>query len=271
MKRTLILSALLAASLQAEAQVRVSVKIDAPLMIAKYRPRTADAELAIATALARELPKYFSQWSFVPVARDQSEVRDFTLSFRIYEHLGAHMFGVELYAPAQRINGWNGLWMGPGEHLGRGFPGRVNAGKDLSAKIAELLLNAKQPDMFVEMKKVPLATTALWLPVIGRREEPRLVLPLRWPGSRVLINAIIRIDCAGTVYLRSQALDTPAFYDDRVSQRYEALVVRPLKHIAGQVETDVRNMRRKIMTMKPVAIYLETPDPMALQSPGVVR
>ena len=268
MKRTSIACVvLLLCVASAEAQVRVSVKIEEPLMNAKYRPRTADAELAIATALARELPNYFSQWSYMPVPVDDGRVPDFTLAFRIYEHLGAHKFEMSLQAPAQQIKVWDKDWMRPGDHLLKGFPDRRVAGQVVSFQIARLLLNANQDEIFVEMKKVPLARTAKWLPVVGLREDPRLVLPLRWPGSRVLVNAMVRVECGDAKKLRSQALDSPAFYDESGSTRYEALVVKPLKRVVGDVETDVRTIRRQVLQMTPVAIYLEMMDPLGLQTP----
>lgn len=272
MKRSLVLLSLFVAS-AAGADVLVTVGIESPQMMRRYTPRTAEVEQAIAAELAVKLPGYFRHWSYAgaPSASNQ----DYSLHFSIEKQGGDQVVTLKLNAKGEVGGTWTGVWMPAGELAARGFPDRATAGAKVAKDIARLLLDKHQAEIAGRMKaKVPVATAAQWQRVVGRSEEPRLVLPLRWPGSRGLVNSSFLVKCVwrgkGPVELKTLALDTPALYDDAASQsRYEALTLKPLMRIFGADRAPVvPRIAREVRKLEPIVVYLDNDDSMGLHMAG---
>ena len=257
----------------ASADVLVAVKIDSQAMIGRYTPRTAEVERAIADEIAKRLPKYFRHWSYASAAAVSS--RDYALSFRIHKRGGNQVVTMSMTAKDEIGGTWDAVWIPAGELAARGFPDRTLAGARVAKEIAEILLDEKQTEITARMKqKIPVATAAQWQRVIGPKESPRLVVPLRWPGSQSLAHSKFRVMCdwpgRGPAELQTTALNEAADYDDAESRSsYKALTLKPLMRIFDQTSTPVAKVARELRKLKPIVVYLEDDDPFGLHIAGV--
>ncbi|HKR65660.1 MAG TPA: hypothetical protein VJZ00_18155 [Thermoanaerobaculia bacterium] len=249
------------------AEVVVTVKIDSPVMRARYQPKTKDVELAIATELATRLPMYFRHWRYV--ARDATS-NDFALNFEIAREAGNHTFALTLQTPAEIAQTFSSeIWIKAGELDARGgFPDSKAAGKRIADAIAKMFL-AKNQDAIAKRlrEKVPVAMKAQWEKVLFRREEPRLVVPLAWPASRVHVNSTFLVKCnwpgKGLAELETRALNEPAVYKDDQST-FDALTLQPLRRFFGDEKVAVRSVASEVRKLEPLFVYLETDDAMGL-------
>jgi hypothetical protein len=256
----------------ASAEVLVAVKIDSKAMMGRYTPRTAEVERAIASEIARRLPRYFRHWSYASAASVTTQ--DYALSFRIHKRGGDQVVTMSMTAKDEIGGTWDAVWMPAGELAARGFPDRSLAGVRVATEIAEILLDQKQQEITSRMKqKVPVATAAQWQRVIGRSDSPRLVVPLRWPESQSFVNSKFRVKCdwpgKGPAELQTTALNEAADYDDAISRSsYKALTLKPLMRIFERTSTPVGQVARELRKLKPIVVYLEDDDPMGLHIAG---
>ncbi|MBV8517024.1 MAG: hypothetical protein JO197_06410 [Acidobacteria bacterium] len=257
-----------------KADVRVTFTIDSRPMKALYASavrgaKTADQE--IADALLPELHMRFPQWRYVTTGPAIS-----SLDFHVQSKAtGEHTFSVVLTS-GNRITRWNSVWLTPGELDAQGgYPARAQVGTIIAARVAEKLLDANQQAIFENLRdNVPVVMGGQWLWAPGRREEPRIVLPLRWTEAKFLSASAFRVVCDWPnkqmkATLRSQALSVAAIYEDKVSRaRYEALALRPLRRIVGEEDVAVGSVLREMDELTPFAVFLQTFDPAGLQMAG---
>jgi hypothetical protein len=269
MKRLAIGSLLLLLTPTVLADVLVTVKIGSPVMQGRYNP-VKNTEMAIATELATVLPTYFRHWRYIAAAEATSN--DYALNFQIDRDAGNHTFSVELQTRKEIADTWAPeIWMKAGELEAIGFPDSASAGKRIAAAIVKVLLAKNQKGIATQLRdSVPVATTAQWEHIFGRSEEPRIVLPLSWPGAKVHINSIFRVMCSwpgktGLAELESQALATPADYDDATSRSsYLALTLKPLQRLFDGEKKPVRLVAREVRKLQPLVVYLKIDDPLGL-------
>jgi hypothetical protein len=269
MKRVAIGSLLLLLTPAVLADVLVTVKIGSPVMQGRYNP-VKNTEMAIAKELAASLPGYFRHWRYL--AAEEATPNDYALNFEIDRDAGNHTFSVVLQARNEIAGTWPAeIWMKAGEVEARGLPESAKAGKRIADAIVKILVAKNQSDIAKRLRDmVPVATAAQWQRIRGRHEEQRLVLPLPWPGSKVHVNSIFRVLCSwpgktGLAELESQALDTPADYDDsRLRSSYPALTLKPLQRLFEGETKAVRLIAKEVRKLEPRLVYLKIDDPVGL-------
>lgn len=275
MRRLAVLLSLLF-SATAGANVLVTVHIESPPMMGRYRPRTAEVEQAIAAELARLLPRYFRHWNFAPAA--SATPADYALQFRVQKQGGDQVFTLVVHAKNEIAGTWDEVWMPAGELAARGFPDRPVAGARVAAEIARVLLSRNQSDIAARVKaRVPVAeaTAAQWQRV-GRRPVPWLVLPMRLPDAQALVHSFYLVKCAwpgrGMAELRTRAVvhQPPVVYNDATSRsRYPALALEPLARTINETRKQVTpQIARELHDLKPLVVYLDADDPVGLHMPG---
>ncbi len=261
MKRFLLTTTLLFAfSASASIDVHVTFRIDVPMMATRYADPVA-VQNQIAEAIVGHLRRQLPQWQYTAVAPGAN---DYTLAFHVDARGGRHVFHLALRKGARTYKTWDAVWLEPGElGLQGGYPDRRSVAQEIGARVAEKLL--QPPDaIFDQMKAVPLATTGKWLNPRGRQEDLRMVLPLRWEDSKVLVKAIMRIECEGSTTLRSEALDDGVDYPDPPRPSFKGLVVKPLVRIIGEETVSVRSAQREVRALKPIAVFLESISPLGM-------
>jgi hypothetical protein len=165
---------------------------------------------------------------------------------------------------------WSAVWMPAGDLAARGYPDRTIAGRRIADEIAHILIDPKQPEIAARMKlRVPVATAAQWEHITWHGESPRLVVPLRWPGSQNFVNSRFRVKCTwpgkGLAELQTVALREFARYIDVQSRSsYDALTLKPLMRIFEDTRTPVTRISRQVRALEPIVVYLEDDDPMGL-------
>jgi hypothetical protein len=248
------------------AGVRVTFHIGPDEMRSQYNPNPTRTEEDIVNALIPQLKIYLPQWTY-----GTSGAADWTLAFDVRkpEYSTVHTFYVVLKNGNNVIKTWDGIWLGPGElSAQQGYPSRADVAQSVAMKIGEKVLAVNQETLFEAMRAVPLASGGQWLQTTGPREEPRLVLPLRWQDGSVLNSSTVRVVCdwpaqGDTAELRSRAMTKSALYVDEVThERYEALVVKPMKRVYNEEEKAVREIVGEVKQLVPIRAYL-----LSFQSP----
>jgi hypothetical protein len=240
------------------ADLPVTIKFEAVNARSSYNPKPEDVELVVAVALAAHLRKQLPHWRF---AGTREGGNSYNLSFCVVNTVGNGV-GVEMeFRQGEAVEkSWDAVWLDPSAVVLDGFPPRKDVAKTLGDDILKKLIKTHRADLMSLMEEhVPIATGGYWMPVPGRTEEPRIVLPLPWSEYSSLNNSDFRIECTwpdrGVATLEAQSEMKSAIYASG-GAKYQALAVTPLQRIFRKERKNIAEVLQEVLTLVPIRVYL---------------